>query len=125
MPTTYQYPRYTCGNLQRPFRIGYKLGSVLSPYLRRSGINHLRQLITDIQMVIEPTLPQGCPFVIGGGLIRDAILGGRPSDIDVWLPCNLSMGDLGTYLPFVARRLPNYDWTVRLQVQGQITKGLT
>lgn len=34
-------------------------------------------------------LPEGCPFVIGGGMIRDAILGGRPSDIDIWLPSNL------------------------------------
>jgi hypothetical protein len=41
----------------------------------------------------------GCPFVIGGGLVRDAILGGRPSDIDIWLPSNLANGlaDLGTF----------------------------
>ena len=41
--------------------------------------------------VVNPLLPEGCPFVIGGGLIRDAILGGRPKDIDVWLPFNLTI----------------------------------
>lgn len=34
-------------------------------------------------------LPEDCPFVVGGGLIRDSLLGGRPSDIDIWLPSNI------------------------------------
>lgn len=47
-----------------------------------SQIDYIRELVAQ-------TLPLGCPFVIGGGLVRDSILGGRPSDIDVWLPSNL------------------------------------
>lgn len=31
-------------------------------------------------------------MVIGGGIIRDAIMGGVPVDIDVWLPSNINQG---------------------------------
>lgn len=36
-------------------------------------------------------LPQGCPAVIGGGVVRDGIMGGQPNDIDVWLPSNINI----------------------------------
>lgn len=41
----------------------------------------------------EQILPDGCPFVIGGGLARDALGGARPDDIDIWLPSNVSIED--------------------------------
>ena len=48
------------------------------------------------------SLPTGCPFVVGGGLVRDSILGGRPSDIDIWLPSNLQADFTGTD-PFLVK----------------------
>lgn len=44
--------------------------------------------------MVRSLLPEGCPFVVGGGFVRDIILGGRPSDIDVWLPSNLRRCEL-------------------------------
>lgn len=56
---------------------------------------------------LQEFLPEGCPFVIGGGLIRDAILGGRPSDIDVWLPSNINYaGAEEFYNRFVEQTAP-------------------
>lgn len=46
---------------------------------------------------MESLLPEGCPFVIGGGLIRDALYGGCPSDIDIWLPSNISIPDIDAF----------------------------
>ncbi|AUV61770.1 hypothetical protein FDJ28_gp24 [Pseudomonas phage Bjorn] len=42
-------------------------------------------------------LPEGCPMVIGGGIIRDAIMGGVPVDIDVWLPSNVAQNSHDIY----------------------------
>lgn len=48
-----------------------------------------------LRLFTYDALPTGCPFVVGGGLVRDSILGGRPSDIDIWLPSNLQAGFVG------------------------------
>jgi hypothetical protein len=48
-------------------------------------------------------LPDGCPFVIGGGLVRDAIMGGRPNDIDVWLPSNITVPDCDAFCAHLVR----------------------
>lgn len=51
---------------------------------------------------MESLLPEGCPFVIGGGLIRDALYGGCPSDIDIWLPSNISIPDIDAFCRHLA-----------------------
>ena len=56
--------------------------------------------------LVNPTLPEGCPFIIGGGLVRDAILGGRPKDIDVWLPYNITAPTLDVFAALLRRAFP-------------------
>lgn len=60
-------------------------------------------MIDQLRAVIGTVLPDGCPFVIGGGLIRDAIYGGRPGDIDVWLPSNIHVPDVDHFCSLLAR----------------------
>lgn len=48
-------------------------------------------------------LPDGCPFVIGGGLVRDALYGGRPNDIDIWVPSNISVPDVDAFCAHLVR----------------------
>lgn len=36
--------------------------------------------------------------MVGGGFVRDALLGGRPGDIDVWLPSNITIGGLTDFI---------------------------
>lgn len=43
-------------------------------------------------------MPAGCPIVLGGGIVRDAILGGRPGDIDIWLPSNISVPNVDEFM---------------------------
>lgn len=56
--------------------------------------------------MINGLLPDGCPFVIGGGIVRDGILGGRPSDIDVWLPSNITIPDQEEFRQYIVERYP-------------------
>lgn len=56
--------------------------------------------------MIEEYLPDGCPFVLGGGLIRDAIGGARPGDIDVWLPSNTSLQDYEEFIEVFSDCIP-------------------
>lgn len=51
-----------------------------------------------IRQTLLEYIPEGCPFIVGGGLIRDAILGGRPGDVDVWLPSNITVLGLADFL---------------------------
>lgn len=51
----------------------------------------VRNTIAVVFNAIWPHLPSGCPFTIGGGLIRDGVLGGPIGDIDVWLPSNCNV----------------------------------
>ena len=50
-------------------------------------------MIWGLRFFTEEFLPDGCPFVIGGGLIRDGLGGARPGDIDIWLPSNIRFTD--------------------------------
>lgn len=50
----------------------------------------LRERINDLAGVLCQILPEGCPMVLGGGIARDALMGGVPVDVDVWLPSNFN-----------------------------------
>lgn len=63
-------------------------------------------------------LPNDCPFIIGGGLIRDAILGGRPKDIDVWLPTNITHIDLTAFLGRARHHFPEHNVTCVFEGPG-------
>lgn len=52
---------------------------------------------------MESVLPDGCPVIIGGGLIRDALYGGRPNDIDIWLPSNVTIPDVDAFCAHLIR----------------------
>lgn len=60
-------------------------------------------MIGRLRGTIERVLPDGCPFVIGGGLIRDALYGGRPNDIDIWLPSNIHVPDVDAFCSHMIR----------------------
>lgn len=64
------------------------------------------------------SLPNGCPFVVGGGLIRDAILGGRPSDIDVWLPSNIVLSSPAAFTSALLSAFPEASISVVFQLAG-------
>ena len=65
---------------------------------------------------IERVLPDGCPFVIGGGLVRDALYGGRPNDIDIWLPSNIHVPDVDAF----CAHMVNTGYGPRQGFQGQV-----
>lgn len=52
---------------------------------------------------MESVLPDGCPVIIGGGLVRDALYGGRPNDIDIWLPSNITIPDVDAFCAHLVR----------------------
>lgn len=45
--------------------------------------------IIEIRDMLSHCMPRGCPFVIGGGFVRDGIFGAPIGDIDIWLPSNM------------------------------------
>lgn len=73
-------------------------------------------MIGRLRGAIERVLPDGCPFVIGGGLIRDALYGGRPNDIDIWLPSNIHVPDVDAF----CAHMVNSGYGPRQGFQGQI-----
>lgn len=54
-----------------------------------------------LRQATEGYLPDGCPFVIGGGLVRDGFGGARPGDIDIWLPSNISVDACEEFLEVI------------------------
>lgn len=76
----------------------------------------LRTLVGQLRGSIERVLPDGCPFVIGGGLVRDALYGGRPNDIDIWLPSNIHVPDVDAFCAHLVRS----GFGPNLGYQGQI-----
>lgn len=79
-------------------------------------MRNLNQIISELRGSMESVLPDGCPFVIGGGLIRDAFYGGYPGDIDVWLPSNITIPDADAF----ARHIATHGYGRDDGFQGQI-----
>jgi hypothetical protein len=75
----------------------------------------LRDKIGRLRGAIERVLPDGCPVIIGGGLVRDALYGGRPNDIDVWLPSNIHVPDVDAFCGYMV----NAGFGPRQGFQGQ------
>lgn len=62
-------------------------------------------MIAELRTELNTFLPSGCPFVIGGGLVRDAILGGRPGDIDIWFPSNMTLGAVDRFVDHMSNEV--------------------
>lgn len=45
---------------------------------------------------ITAGLPAGCPVTLGGGFLRDTLLGAEPKDLDFWIPANSNMSLINT-----------------------------
>ena len=89
MTTAFRFPQNSYGNPQRPFQLVSMHGEFLGTPLENGGaISEIRMAIVDLYNIIKPTLPNDCPMIIGGGFIRDGLLGGQIGDIDVWIPAN-------------------------------------
>lgn len=43
------------------------------------------------------------PLTLGGGIVRDLILGGQPNDIDIWLPSNCNVQDANDMMRMLSR----------------------
>lgn len=93
------YPQLLYGNPQRPYQLFGRDGFLrnIQPVTTQGlpenialGWN-LRSTLNQIRSHINEILPPDCPFIIGGGFVRDGLLGARISDIDVWLPSNVVM----------------------------------
>lgn len=44
------------------------------------------------------------PVSLGGGIVRDLLLGGTPNDIDLWLPANTACDDVALMIDHITRR---------------------
>ena len=93
------YPQMLYGNPQRPYQLFGNSGflqdiatpaSVGLPENIALGWN-LQETLNRVRTVVNQILPEGCPFIIGGGFVRDGLLGGAISDIDIWLPENINI----------------------------------
>lgn len=94
------YPTNLYGNPHRPFQLFGRDGFLrnIPPVMPGVGLNeahalgwNLRQTLQNLRVFCQSILPDDCPVVIGGGFVRDGLLGGRISDIDVWLPSNIRL----------------------------------
>lgn len=71
----------------------------------------------------EAILPSGCPFVVGGGLIRDGFGGARPGDIDIWLPSNITLPDCDAFRQFCIDRFDDVELDARIVFRGPDAHG--
>lgn len=68
----------------------------------------------------EATHPGEQPPVIAGGAVRDALLGVKPKDIDVFYPVSGDIDDESVYFTETFRRMfPDEDLTPFLEVKGK------
>lgn len=92
------YPRHLYGNSRRPHQLFSPNGFLRDiPEEIHGGISeniamaiNLRTTLNQVFMFVSRILPEDCPFIIGGGFVRDGLMGAPISDIDIWLPQNLS-----------------------------------
>lgn len=71
----------------------------------------------------ESFLPSGCPFTVGGGLIRDGFGGARPGDIDIWLPSNIAIPDCDAFRQHLIDRFDDPELDVRCIFRGPDAHG--
>lgn len=93
---TFTFPQNAYGNRRRPFRLisdeGVLLGhSEVDDVDVQRKLSTIRTTIVDLYNFLHDKLPVGCPMIIGGGFIRDAVLGGQIGDIDIWLPSQATL----------------------------------
>lgn len=66
-------------------------------------------MMDDLRSFTNACLPTGAPFIVGGGLVRDALLGGRPSDIDIWMPGNITWANSRDFMTRLGQQYPGAD----------------
>lgn len=126
MPTPFQYPRFAFGSRQtRAFQMMNSEGYFLGKSPRNPQAQQLKRNLRTLQALTERILPTGCPFVIGGGLARDALGGARPDDIDIWLPSNISefVQDCNAFQWFFENNIPVTGSTAQIVFRGPGARG--
>jgi hypothetical protein len=97
------YPSGIYGNPQRPFQFCRSEFFFENTPVEGAGFTHYTEneqeqlsrlgavetALIFIRNSLQSLLPNGCPFVVGGGFVRDGIFGAPIGDIDIWLPSNM------------------------------------
>lgn len=124
MTTTFTYPRLAFGNhLNRPYQMVNSRGAFLGSQPKDAQAKKLKGYLTFLRTMTESILPSGCPFVVGGGLIRDGFGGARPGDIDIWLPSNITTPDCDAFRQFCIDRFDDVELDARVIFRGPDAHG--
>lgn len=124
MTTTFTYPRLAFGNHpNRPYQLVNSKGVFLGKRPQDAKAKSLKKTLDFLRTLTETILPSGCPFVVGGGLIRDGFGGARPGDIDIWLPSNISNPDCDAFRHFLLERFDDFDLDCRVVFRGPDAHG--
>lgn len=97
------FPQGIYGNPLRPFQLCHReyflentpLEDIRTypytdeDYNQLSRLGAVESTLVEIRAMLTHCMPQGCPFVVGGGFVRDGIFGAPIGDIDIWLPSNM------------------------------------
>lgn len=126
--TTYSFPHMLSGNPQRPFQQVTRERGIFSldmeegltiaqRMVNRGGVNAQYGKFFDFHAAnnavcsylrtffyTEDQRDQNVPVVLGGGVVRDVLLGGIVNDVDIWLPSNIQMQDVQSAISSLQNR---------------------
>lgn len=97
------FPQGIYGNPLRPFQLCHRENffentpmedNPAHPYTNEEHnqlgrLGAVESVLVETRAMLSHCMPQGCPFVVGGGFVRDGIFGAPIGDIDIWLPSNM------------------------------------
>lgn len=109
------FPQLLSGNPLRPFQLATSNGFMSSeqrypntnaPQPERYKEAMLNISVGKVCRFLHEVcgFPQDQPITLGGGIVRDLLLGGTPNDIDLWLPANSDCTDVALMINHIHRR---------------------
>lgn len=111
---TSSFPQQLSGNPQRPFQLATSNGFMMSPHRRPNTapqVERFKEAMLNITVgrvcrFLHTTcgLTDDQPVTLGGGIVRDLLLGGTPNDIDIWLPSNTACDDVALMINHIQHR---------------------